>query len=169
MLDFEKVISSPEVIKEYKKAFLLNMFQKLCVMMSKNASTKKRIHNLYLQSFDKNTTTQLIVKSEFDYDISKDEAEMFCLWVMAFFRKSNTRKSFSLEFKRYLYEKQHGKCATCGEKLGLVWSKIHVDHIIPFKLVGDELKDNCQALCDTCNECKSARTDYIFKSMLKLN
>ena len=53
----------------------------------------------------------------------------------------------------------------CGEPLGPVMAKIHVDHIIPWKLVGDELNDNYQALCETCNECKSARTDYIFKAL----
>ena len=67
-----------------------------------------------------------------------------------------------------LFKEQNGKCAVCGENLGDNWSIIHVDHIIPWALVGDELKDNYQVLCETCNESKSANTDYIFKNLIKL-
>lgn len=158
-----------KVEKEYKKAFLLNLFQKLCIKMNKNVDIKKRIQTLYRQSYNKIETTKLIVKRELDCNLSIDDATLFCSWIFANLRKSNTRKTLSLELKKSLYEKQNGICPICGKKLGLAWDKIHIDHIIPFKLVGDELENNYQDLCETCNECKSTRTDYLFKKLLKLN
>lgn len=169
MTKFDDFTANEQIKAEYKKIFLLNLFQKLCVRMSKNPDIKKRIQNLYRQSYNKTETTGLVVKREFDYDMTVDEADLFYTWIMAHFKKSNTRKTLPLELKKALYEKQHGVCVACGEELGSEWKKIHIDHIIPFKLVGDELNDNYQVLCDVCNECKSARIDYIFKSMLKLN
>lgn len=100
--------------------------------------------------------------------MTRDEAEIIKPWFIAYLRKCTRRKPISTELKRQLCEKQDWKCRVCGEYLGENLSEIHVDHIIPFALVGDELKNNYQALCATCNLCKSAHTDYIFKSLLKI-
>ena len=64
---------------------------------------------------------------------------------------------------------QNGRCVVCGELFDKDLSKVHIDHIIPWMLVGDELKNNYQCLCETCNECKSAHTDYMFRNLIKLN
>lgn len=92
-----------------------------------------------------------------------------CEWILAHLRKSDKRKRFTTEYKQELYNKQKGKCMVCGEPLGNDFSKIHIDHIIPWVLVGDEIPNNYQCLCETCNESKSCHTDYIFKSLLNLN
>ena len=56
----------------------------------------------------------------------------------------------------------------CGCELGDNWSKIHVDHVVPWELVGDELENNFQDLCEKCNEEKNASTNYIFLRMIGL-
>ena len=110
----------------------------------------------------------MILNNVFKYDASDSDAELFNCWVNAYLNKSDRRKKFSDDFKENLFLKQGGLCAVCGEKLDNDFSKIHVDHIIPWSLVGDELKDNYQYLCSTCNESKSCHTDYIFKSLINL-
>lgn len=163
-----ELATEEQIREEYQKSFMLNLFRKICVKMRNDSTYKAKIQNLFRESFNKNVTVQLIVRREFDYDLTKEEAEIMCKWFDAHFKKSNRRKSIPLSVKMELYKKQNGKCAVCGENLGADNSKIHVDHIIPWTLVGDELEDNYQDLCDTCNECKSASTDYIFKNLIKL-
>ena len=127
-----------------------------------------RIRKLFQQSTNYLDTTTAIIKKAFDVDLDKKDAQTMSIWFKANLNKKPFRKAIPLEVKKALYLKQNGKCMVCGEDLGNDFSKIHVDHIIPWKLVGDELENNYQDLCETCNECKSASTDYIFKSMINL-
>ena len=167
MINLEELLASAEIKEEYHKTFLLCIFQKICVKMDQRPTFKQKIFNLYRESYNFPITIQQIIQKELKQNISTDEAKLVATWVEANLKKSS-RKHFPLSTKQALYKKQNGKCMVCGEKLGNDWSKIHVDHIIPFKLVGDELPDNYQDLCDMCNSYKSARTDFVFKSMLKL-
>ena len=163
-----ELATDEQIREEYQKSFMLNLFRKICVKMRNDSTYKAKIQNLFRESFNKNMTVQIIVKREFDYDLTNEEAAIMYKWFEAHLKKSNRRKTISLDVKLELYKKQNGKCAVCGEALGKDNSKIHVDHIIPWTLVGDELEENYQDLCDTCNECKSASTDYIFKNLIKL-
>lgn len=169
MHSFEEIFSSEEVIAEYRKSFLLNMFKKLVVRMNRDKQYLQHVRNLFLQSTNKALTISLIIKQNFEIELSMEEARFILDWLEAYFKKSSRRRSFTAEFRKDLYDKQNGLCRACGEPLGSDMSKVHVDHIIPWMLVGDELKDNYQCLCETCNECKSAHTDYMFKNLIKLN
>jgi hypothetical protein len=157
-----------QIRQEYQKSFMLNMFRKICVNMKNDPKYKVKIQTLFRESHNKCMTTQIIIKNKFNYDLTFDEAKIMSSWFAANLKKSNQRKRLPLSLKIELFDKQNGKCAVCGEDLGNDWSKIHVDHIIPWTLVGDELENNYQNLCETCNECKSASTDYIFKNLIKL-
>lgn len=162
-------LASNEVIKaEYRKSLLLNILKKLVAKMRNNNEYRTHVQNLYRQSTNKMITSKVILNNDFKYDASENDAILFNSWVIAHLNKSDRRKGFTESFKRELYNKQNGICAVCGERLGVDFSKIHIDHIIPWTLVGDELEDNYQYLCSTCNECKSCHTDYIFKSLIKL-
>jgi CRISPR/Cas system Type II protein with McrA/HNH and RuvC-like nuclease domain len=136
--------------------------------MKRDDIYRLHVQKLYKQSTNKVITSKVILNRDFKYDASESDAELFNTWLSAYLNKSDTRKRFSDSFKKELFNKQKGLCAVCGEKLENDFSKIHVDHIIPWTLVGDELKDNYQYLCSTCNECKSCHTDYIFKSLINL-
>ncbi len=71
----------------------------------------------------------------------------------AFFRKKDTRRIITADEKNELIRKQEGKCAICGTNI--TQAGMHVDHIIPWDYVGDELADNLQGLCSDCNLHKS--------------
>lgn len=168
MMTFEQIAADENVRKEYKKSFLLNMFKKIVIRMNRDNNFKQHVRKLFLQSTDVLITTKVLISGSFDFNLDEDDSMLMSSWFKAYFQKNDRRKPFTIEFKKRLYVAQHGICMVCGEPLGNDMSKIHVDHIIPWMLVGDELKDNYQCLCETCNECKSAHTDYIFKNLLKL-
>ena len=168
MATLEELASIEHIREEYNKTLLLNMFKKVVVRMYRDSEYKKRIRKLFQQSTNVSDTVCAIIKKAFNVDLSPKDAETMSVWFKANLRKKSQRKPIPVEIKKQLYIKQKGKCMVCGEELGNDFSKIHVDHIIPWKLVGDELDNNYQDLCETCNECKSASTDYVFKSMINL-
>lgn len=164
----EDLLKDDLVRAEYHKSFLLNLFQKICSKMDKDEKFRFHLRKVYRESFDKAETTRNVVKKYLNYELAEDDSTCMLEWFEANFHKLPRRKPISNEIKETLVKKQNNRCAVCGEPFDSDSSRIHVDHIIPWKLVGDELKDNFQALCETCNECKSAKTDYIFKSLMKL-
>ena len=137
--------------------------------MNRDSALKSKIHKLFLESTGLIQTTELLINRHFNYELSNQDSQLMLQWLMAYFNKQSKRKAISSETKQKLFILQNGKCAVCGEDLGNDCSKVHVDHIVPWSLVGDELPDNYQLLCQTCNECKSAHTDYIFKKLINLN
>ena len=168
MISFEDLVTNENIKEEYKKTFLLNLFKKIVAKMRKDEKTANNIKNLFKQSTNKYITTKAIIRNSFNYEITQSDAELMYTWFNAYFNKTGRRRGFTNEFKEKLYKKQNGLCAICGEPLGTDYSKIHIDHIVPWVLVGDELPNNYQYLCSFCNESKSCHTDYIFKSLLKL-
>ena len=62
-------------------------------------------------------------------------------------------RSFRLNDKRTAFEKQGGKCASCGEKFAI--ERMEADHIDPWSKGGKTEPSNCQVLCKKCNSRKS--------------
>ena len=153
---------------EYEKALLLNYFSKLCVRMKEDASFYTHVLKLFRQTFDKSLTTKILFNREFDFDLSDSQCYIVSKWINAFFKKSEFRKSYPDDYKKLLIMKQNNICPICHRTFDSDLSKIHIDHIIPWKFVGDELDDNYQCLCDSCNKRKNDSIDYIFKSLLNL-
>ena len=171
MDSLDSILDNSLVREEYKKTVLLSMFRKICVRMNTNSSYRQKIRNLFRQTNDRKMTARILVEKEFNVCLSDSESSMLEKWFSANLRKQPKRnQKYTCEaVKQELLIKQNGICPSCGEPLGADLSKIHVDHIIPFVLVGDELEDNYQDLCETCNECKGARVDYLFGKLIKTN
>lgn len=165
MATLQELASNEDIRAEYSKALLLNLLKKLVSRMKNDSAFKKHIMTLYKESTNTTDTTSIILKRYFSYEASNQEIQLMTSWVKAFLNKGDRRKPIPESIKTELYNKQNGRCAVCGEELG---NDGHVDHIIPWTLVGDELPDNYQYLCSSCNESKSCHTDYIFKNLLKL-
>lgn len=165
---FEDLLADEKIKAEYKKTFLLNVFKKIVTKMKNDKSIATSIKQLFKQSTNKQITTIAVVRNYLQYEMTMPEAELMYTWFDAYFKKSDRRVGFKQDFKQELYDKQKGLCAVCGEPLSKDFSKNHVDHIIPWTLVGDELPNNYQFLCSCCNEYKSSHIDYIFKSLINL-
>lgn len=168
MISFTDILKDEEVKAEYKKALLLTMFKKIVVRMNKDCSFRNTIRTLFSQSTNREVTVKAIMRNYLNYDIEDNDCKLMLQWFDANMKKSDRRRPIPKEIKESLYKKQKGICAVCGEPLGQDMKYVHVDHIIPWMLVGDELKNNYQCLCPTCNECKSANIDYMFKNLIKL-
>ena len=69
-------------------------------------------------------------------------------------RKKSSGGNVSAGLKEKLIALQKGRCACCGEKLGV---NFHMDHIMPLALGGMNTDDNIQLLRQTCNSQKSAK------------
>lgn len=168
MPTLEEYASDNVIKQEYRKTLLLNMFRKIVSKMNQDTVFKQHVHKLYLQSTDIVVTTRVLFEKHFQFKLFDSEVSVVASWMNAYFTKSNVRKRIPNTLVSQLIASQDGKCAICGEPLGANMKAVHVDHIVPFALVGDELDNNYQCLCSTCNQSKSAHIDYIFKSLIKL-
>jgi len=61
------------------------------------------------------------------------------------------------------YERQHGKCYWCHEKVGDTY---HVDHVTPLVKKGSNGKENIVIACPTCNLSKGAKHPMDFAGVL---
>ena len=62
-------------------------------------------------------------------------------------------RQFDIRDRRAAYERQHHKCAICGEEFD--FEQMHGDHIVAWSNGGKTVPENCQMLCTTCNIMKS--------------
>lgn len=124
-----------------------------------------KLRNIYSFSKDKLATTKGLIYTRYHIDLSEaDGVRMYDL-IYSFLCKSTIRKPIDIELSKKLLVIQNNECAICH---CTIKSKYHTDHIVPFKYVGDELRNNLQILCQHCNNKKSQGLDYQIKYLLKL-
>lgn len=58
-------------------------------------------------------------------------------------------RAFDRRDKLAAYDRQHHKCALCGEEFE--FEEMHGDHIRAWSRGGKTTPDNCQMLCRDCN------------------
>lgn len=69
-------------------------------------------------------------------------------------------RAFPEQIKRRVYEMQEHKCPFCVENgiyTEYAFEEMQGDHIIPWSKGGKTVEDNCQMLCQRCNNDKSAQ------------
>lgn len=155
--------SDIELNQSIQKAILLGWFK---TFYDKNISRDKqqRLRNIYANSTDFIMTTKNLFMNIGLTDISNADAFRLYELVNAFLKKNSFRKSIPDSTKRKLLILQNHKCAICSNAID---NHAHVDHIVPFKYVGDELADNYQLLCSNCNLKKNASIDFQIRFLLK--
>ena len=62
---------------------------------------------------------------------------------------STLRTPIAAEVKTYVWQRDGGRCATCGSQ-----QRLEFDHIIPVSLGGSSSARNLQLLCEGCNRAK---------------
>lgn len=145
-----------------EEARLLGCFKAFCEKNS-SVAAKQRIRNIYSNSSDALTTTHNLISNELKEDLSFEECNRMRELIAAYLSKNDHRLKIPDSVTKKLLVDQNGKCAICA---GHVDAHSHVDHIVPFKYVGDKLNNNYQLLCDKCNLKKNASLDYQIRFML---
>ena len=107
----------------------------------------------YYFTYDNNNAAKKIIKSVCDLTVGSDDLQWFDACIKAFFNKKDKRATISPDTKLKIITDQNSKCAICGADISI--ETMHVDHIIPWDYVGDELPGNLQGLCCECNLHKS--------------
>ena len=146
------------------EAIFLSYFKAFCQKNS-NSQRKRRVRNILSNSNNKCDCIYNIFKNELSVEFNKKESSRMLELVTAYLNKSTYRKKIPQSIKHKLLDSQDFKCSICGAEIDI---DSHADHIIPFKLVGDELKNNLQMLCEKCNSSKNASIDYQIRFLLKL-
>ena len=87
----------------------------------------------------------------------------------ASFNRLDQLISLSDAEKEKILINQNNKCAFCGKKISSLHDDCHIDHVIPFSYTGDELNDNYQVLCSSCNEKKGNKVSFLTQLIAKGN
>lgn len=142
---------------------MIKIFEKLVLDMH-DINVKRQIRNRIRNSCNRVLTIKNIIYNRFSLTITNAEAVQIMNYLYAYFNKKNTRISIENISKLDILKKQDFNCAICNGKIDLETSEI--DHIIPWVYVGDELQDNYQMLCRTCNRKKCKSIDYDLNNYL---
>ena len=152
------------LLDNIKEAKILGVFKNICDSHF-NVIEKYKLRNILFASSDKISTLKFIVSRKYNEDLSSEEIKRLLDLVEAFLNKSKYRKKISDEIKKKLLANQNYECALCHIPID---QTAHADHIVPFKYVGDELNNNLQMLCKSCNEKKNDSLDYQIRFLLRL-
>jgi hypothetical protein len=145
-------------------SLLISLLEVIIYQIETN-SDELKIKKRVMSSVNKEITIQNLVRDFASCEISVIEASVILKYLIAYFNKSDIRKSITQEEKIRILQKQSNKCSLCTRQIDI--SKVEIDHIIPFKYVGDELGgDNLQGLCRECNRKKSRSINFNLRMFL---
>ena len=142
---------------ELYRTLMLSTFSTLLKEVDE-ANAWSDVRSKFLAFPDHVHVTKLLVNKYVGGVFRHEDYEYLCRLLDARPRKRDRRDRHSEETKMRLLDEQHGECPICHTAIRLCNSEL--DHIVPWSLVGDELKDNLQMLCTKCNRRKSATIDY---------
>ena len=135
----------------------------LCEKSKKSKQFEQYLRNEF-RTFNNELATKRVLEKTYGLMLTDSGNRWLSKCLVAFLRKKSRNLSLVNALREPLWEKQNNQCAFCGKKLKL--SETHVDHIIPYDYVGDELEDNYQILCSDCNEHKSNHVGIAMKKLI---
>ena len=96
-------------------------------------------------------------------ELDRDSCSLMVHWFTAFFRRDGRRRRYPPVIRQILQERQGNRCAICNREL----QEGHLDHIVPWSYVGDQLEDNLQILCPRCNTRKKVSSFYQLQELFR--
>lgn len=158
-------IEESAFLEKLYHTLLLGVFEVVCKEIKKQ-DVKTTEKERFRKFKDKVIPTRMIVERYAGCQLCDEDYMEMAKLLTAFFRTGDPRKTFDDAYREQLVKRQSGRCAICHGKITA--KDAHLDHIIPWDYVGDNLDDNYQMLCETCNKRKGTATYFEF-SMLLLN
>ena len=146
-------INKDQLNKAIHNDILEHIFELVCHKLNNDKNLYLKTKQLYFMSNNENYIVKQLIDKFYKIQLSSQDLTIINVWLHAYFNKNSERVDFSKGLKEKLTLYQQNKCAICHKHLDN--NHTHIDHIIPFSYVGDELENNYQALCEDCNWKKS--------------
>lgn len=158
-------ISEKSIMEEFYFFVLCSYLQKCCIHLADVVNRRA-----FLQKYRNSKVKKLLIRNFASNisgcQLSETETAWFEKCILANISKSSTRRTIEVSEKKKLLDKQENKCAVCHKDLSSI--SFHVDHIIPWELVGDELDGNLQVLCEDCNLSKSNSLNFHLHRLVRI-
>lgn len=127
--------------------------RQICEYMKASKENYIAVRKIYYNTTDNILASKKIVQMVCNSTLPERDLKWIDMCIRAYFHKKRIRKPVKNDIKIKLWENQNARCAICKKPITI--DESHVDHIVPWDYVGDELSDNYQILCSECNEHKS--------------
>ena len=154
LAEFIKLNSiNEEVLYEaLHRDILESILSEVCEYMKASESAYVSIKQIYFRNCSDIDSTCQIVQNICHLTLPKQDLIWLNGCIKAFMKKKPYRKQLT-PLRTGLWNAQNKRCCICGKEL--TEDEGHVDHVVPWDYVGDELKNNYQLLCADCNLHKS--------------
>lgn len=146
------------------KDILESILSEVCEYMKANDSSYVSMKKIYYRSADDIDAIKQIVRNICHLSLPDQDLRWLNDCVKAFMKKKPHRKYLSNDLRQKLWIGQGKRCHICGKEI-LVQDG-HVDHVVPWDYVGDELENNYQVLCSDCNLHKSNHVALTVHSLI---
>lgn len=146
------------------QTLLLSLFEKICIDLNALPSKKTELLNMIRASNNEPSIIKNYCHKHYNVSLNLEYANLLYTWILCFFRKKSSRITYPIEIKESLLYQQKHFCKCCNMKINIANS--HLDHIVPWTYVGDELSYNLQILCIDCNSNKNKSISYLLLNCL---
>lgn len=136
----------------------------------KNENKKEKLKDSLRKSqnrYAENIVYKNFISQVTPLDLNDEDYSYIITLLKASLNRLEQRVSLSDEERREILGNQNNQCVFCGKKITNLHDDCHIDHIIPFYYTGDELTDNYQALCSSCNEEKGSKVSFLTQLIAK--
>lgn len=159
-------VEEPVFIEKLHRTLLLGVFEVVCKEI-KRQGTKLTEKERFRKFKNKTIPTRMIVGRYAGCKLPNEDSMEMVKLLTAFFRTGDPRKRFDAAYRTQLVRRQSGQCSICHAKITA--GDAHLDHIVPWDYVGDNLENNHQMLCGSCNQRKGTAAYFEFTMLLLLN
>lgn len=156
-------ISEEQFYKLAHLTMINGLFETICKDIVKS-NTVQEERSRFTSMKDKQAATKSILRRRYPNLILPEEDVRYLSIVFNAFFNRSPRKEIGSDKKKHLLQKQDYLCAICGESISA--NNAEADHILAYSFVGDNLEDNYQMICKTCNTRKGDSSSYQFSVLL---